>query len=226
MMEPIGVIRSCFNEKFGTPRQAGLVNAALGRIELFPPYDLPEAWSGLDGFSHLWVIFLFNQTADQGWKPTVRPPRLGGNKRVGVFATRSNFRPNPLGLSVVKLESVREVGGSVEIRVSGLDMIDGTPVLDIKPYVPYADAIPDATGGFADTAPEVTLTVVLAPDVEVFCAPRPGLKKLLVETLALDPRPAYHAESQPDRTYGTTLNGVNFKWRVRETVADVFGVEE
>ncbi|MDT8389554.1 MAG: tRNA (N6-threonylcarbamoyladenosine(37)-N6)-methyltransferase TrmO [Lentisphaeria bacterium] len=228
-MKPIGVIHSCFNEKFGAPRQAGLVPSAVGDIELFPPYNLPEAWKGIDGFSHLWVIFLFNQTADQGWKPTVRPPRLGGNKRVGVFATRSNFRPNPIGLSVVKLETVREVDGSVEIRVSGLDMIDGTPVLDIKPYVPYADAVPTAVGGFADSAPSMRLTVTLGTAVEAFfdesAAVPPGLRERLIETLALDPRPAYHQGGSRARIYGTTLNGVNFKWRVKGTVADVFGVE-
>ena len=152
-MEPVARIRTEFPGKFGVPRQAGLVPELRGRVVFEPPFRSPEALRGMDGFSHLWLIWVFSENKEAGWSPTVRPPRLGGNQRVGVFATRSPFRPNPIGLSCVKLEGVdlSTPDGPV-LFVSGADLVDGTPILDIKPYLPYADCRPEAVGGFAGTA--------------------------------------------------------------------------
>jgi tRNA-Thr(GGU) m(6)t(6)A37 methyltransferase TsaA len=161
-LSPIGTIHSCYGEKFGIPRQPGLVKSATATLELLPPYNSPDALRGLDGFSHLWVIFLFHQSTRNQWKATVRPPRLGGNERVGVFASRSNFRPNPIGLSVVELLTVE----GTQLHLGGGDFLDGTPVLDIKPYLPYADCIPSATGAFATRTPEPVNTVECPDEAE------------------------------------------------------------
>lgn len=226
---PIGTLRSCFGEKFGTPRQAGLVPHAPASIELLPPYDVPEAIKGLSQFSHIWIIYLFDRVAGRPWHATVRPPRLGGNRRVGVFATRSNFRPNPIGLSVVKLDAIECQAGSVVLHVSGADVIDNTPVLDIKPYLPYADSRPDASASYATEPPARALTVRLAPEVERFCDLRnethPRLREVLVEALSLDPRPAYRAGCDDTREYGTTLFGFNFHWQVHGDTLEVSTAE-
>ncbi|HSP44184.1 MAG TPA: tRNA (N6-threonylcarbamoyladenosine(37)-N6)-methyltransferase TrmO, partial [Luteolibacter sp.] len=149
-LDPIGIVRSCFGEKFAGPRQPGLCPSAWGELILHPPYRSHEAVRGLEGFSHIWLIFGFHETAAQGWSPTVRPPRLGGNQRVGVFASRSTFRPNGLGLSLVRLEGIDEDSPDAPVlKLGGLDLIDGTPVYDIKPYLPYAESVPDAHAGFA-----------------------------------------------------------------------------
>lgn len=151
---PIGVIRSPYKEKFAIPRQPGLICDGGGALELLPPYNQPDAVRGLEGFSHLWVIFVFHQTMDGGWRPTVRPPRLGGNARVGVFATRSTFRPNPIGMSLVELHGI-ETRNGVRLQLGSLDLVDGTPVLDIKPYLPFAESQPQRAQGL----PFVTLRV-------------------------------------------------------------------
>lgn len=210
---PIGLIRSPYREKFAIPRQPGLARLPAV-LELHPPFDRPEAVRGLDGFSHVWLIFVFHATAAQGWKPTVRPPRLGGNARLGVFATRSTFRPNPLGLSVVELAGVRAGADGVFLDLLGADLLDGTPVLDVKPYLPYADAIPDARAGYAPGPPPVRLPVSFAPAAEQVLAahPEPRLRDWLVEVLALDPRPAYRAGS--DGEFGVRL----FEFDVRAGV--------
>ncbi|PWV59351.1 tRNA (N6-threonylcarbamoyladenosine(37)-N6)-methyltransferase TrmO [Plasticicumulans acidivorans] len=189
--QAIGFIRSPYREKFAIPRQPGLVRLPAV-LELVPPYDRAEAVRGLEGFSHLWLIFLFHATAAQGWKPTVRPPRLGGNARLGVFATRSTFRPNPLGLSVVELAGIRCERG-VSLDLLGADLLDGTPVLDIKPYLPYADAIPEARAGFASEPPAARLQVEFAAEPASVLQPQPQLRDWLSQVLALDPRPAYRA---------------------------------
>lgn len=152
-IDTLGIIRSPYKEKFAIPRQPGLVKSARARLELLPPYDQPDVLRGIEQFSHLWLSFVFHQTMAQGWHPTVRPPRLGGNERVGVFATRSTFRPNPLGLSVVELHGVGRERGKLWLELGAVDLLDGTPVVDIKPYIPYADSLPDARGGFAPEAP-------------------------------------------------------------------------
>lgn len=215
-MEPIGRIRSCFTEKFGIPKQAGLVPAASAHLELLPPYNREEMVKGLDEFSHLWLQFIFHQTVAEGYKPTVRPPRLGGQKRVGVFASRSPHRPNHLGMSVVRLEKVTAGGGRVILELSGVDLLDGTPVVDIKPYIPYSDAISDADCGY--TRLEIPSKRVILPDaVAKFCSvyrQQTGreLYTLIEQTLASDPRPA--SQRTVGREYGILLWDVNVRWKV------------
>ena len=155
-LDQVGVIHSCFKEKFATPRQPGLVTAALAQVELIEPFNQIDTVDGLEGFSHIWLSFIFHQTLGQGWKPKVRPPRLGGNKKLGVFATRSTFRPNPLGLSLVKLESI-DTSKGVILHVSGADLIDQTPIVDIKPYLPWVESEPTAQSGFASDEQDGTL---------------------------------------------------------------------
>ncbi len=168
-MRPIGYVHSCYREKFGIPRQPGLVTEAHGEVRLLPEFSQPDIVRGLEAFSHVWLVFQFHAIITAPWKPTVRPPRLGGNQRLGVFATRSMFRPNPLGLSVVKLEAVQHGASEIVLSVSGLDLLDGTPVLDIKPYLPYADCVEAATGGFASKAPEVRRCVEFSALAEKQC---------------------------------------------------------
>lgn len=210
--QPVGILHSCFKEKFGIPRQPGLVRSATATLELVPPFNTPDALRGLEAFSHLWIVFLFHQSAREGWKATVRPPRLGGNERIGVFASRSNFRPNPIGLSVVELLSIDETS----LALGGGDFLDGTPVLDIKPYLPYADRIPAAKDTFADGAPERANRVEFAPAAEeavrkLETAARPALRALIADMLAYDPRPAYQADD-PGRIYGTRIFDLNVRW--------------
>ena len=204
-MEPIAHIRTDFASKFGVPRQAGLVEQLRAVVVLEPPYRAAEALRGIEGFSHLWLIWEFSENRDRGWSPTVRPPRLGGNRRLGVFATRSPFRPNPIGLSCVGLEGVEwdTVQGPV-LRVSGADLVDGTPILDVKPYLPYTDAHPEASGGFSLPGGQGLLAVDFPPALlaRVPECHRPAL----LELLAQDPRPGY--QHQPDRVYRLAFGGV------------------
>lgn len=215
----IGIIHSCFKDKFGVPRQPGLIKGARGEIELLPPYDRAEAVAGLEGFSHLWISFVFHQCLEGEPRLSVRPPRLGGNKRVGVFATRSTHRPNPIGLSVVALEELFQHDGRIRLRISGLDMVEGTPVLDIKPYLPYVDAIPDASGGYAQTPPVATLTVSFSRAAREACHHYeqrwPGLADLIGSVIALDPRPAYRQTVGSGRVFGIRLYDVDVRWRVQ-----------
>lgn len=217
--QSIGVIHSCFKEKFGIPRQPGLVPEAKATLELLPPYNRPEALAELTGFSHLWIVFVFHQALRDEWRPTVRPPRLGGNKRLGVFASRAPFRPNPIGLSLVSLEAVD--AERCLLHLGGVDLLDGTPVLDIKPYLPYAEAIPEARAGYAAEAPDTAVTVSFSPLAEVQIAAaesqHPGLTQLIRRLIAADPRPAYH-DAQTARTrYGMRLWEYDVRW---EIVAD------
>lgn len=215
---PIGMIRSPYREKFGIPRQPGLVTAARASLTLLPPYNQPESVRGLEGFSHVWLIFVFHATQQQGWQPTVRPPRLGGNARVGVFATRSTFRPNPIGLSVAALNAVEIQGKQVTLHLQGVDLLDGTPVLDIKPYVPYADAIPDARAGFAPEAPVAQLPVRFSPTALAQCQQyqqqgHTDIRLLIEQILAQDPRPAYQHGEVSARVYAMHLYDVDVRWR-------------
>jgi tRNA-Thr(GGU) m(6)t(6)A37 methyltransferase TsaA len=216
---PIGFLRSPFREKFGIPRQPGLTPSARSVLEIRPPFDRAEAFRGLEGFSHLWLIFWFHGLPSADWRPTVRPPRLGGNRRVGVFATRSGFRPNPIGLSAVALEGVEREAGRLALRLRGADLLDGTPVLDVKPYLPYADRISAAAGGFAEGAPPDPLPVTFAPEAEAVAAEREAggaadLRSLIVELLRTDPRPAYRRDRPDGRVYGVRLMDLNIRWRV------------
>lgn len=216
-MKIIGHVVTGFSEKFGVPRQSGLVETKAA-IVLEPEYRKPEAFRGIEGYSHLWVLWMFSQTAREDWSPTVRPPRLGGNRRVGVFATRSPFRPNPIGLSSVKLEGLEQTReyGPV-LRISGADMVDGTPVFDIKPYLAYTDSHPEALGGFTDATPRAELTVVLPDRL------REGLSESdaaeLTAILAHDPRPSYQHE--PERVYGMDYGGISVKFSVDGSVLTV-----
>lgn len=220
---PIGVVRSCFREKFGIPRQPGLVEAARAALELLPPYNQPAAVRGLEGFSHLWLVFVFHGLPAGRWRPTVRPPRLGGNRRLGVFATRSGFRPNPIGLSAVKLEGIATDRGRVVLHLAGVDVLDGTPVLDIKPYLPYVDRIPTATGGFATEAPSSRLTVEFSPAAEAFCGTWPvdDLRELITQILRQDPRPTYERTDPAPRRYGMKLYDRDVRWEMRGNMAYV-----
>jgi tRNA-Thr(GGU) m(6)t(6)A37 methyltransferase TsaA len=222
-MVPIGVIRSCFGGKFGVPRQPGLCPSAWGSLEFLPGFGSPESVRGLEGFSHVWLIFVFHETADAGWHPTVRPPRLGGNRRVGVFASRSTFRPNPLGLSLVRLEAVDLTAGTPVLRLGGLDLIDGTPVFDVKPYLPYAEALPDAKGGFAETPP-ARLPVEVDPAVQpAFDALPDRARALIREALSLDPRPATRADDA-GRVFGAPLCGKDVRFVIRDGICRIVGI--
>ncbi len=228
-MKPIATIYTPFKEKFATPRQPGLAPTVRAQVELLPQFSSPEAVRGLEGFSHLWLIFLFHQTYGQGWSPTVRPPRLGGNQRVGVFACRSPFRPNPIGLSAVKLLSINCEAGKVVLEVQGADLIDGTPILDIKPYLPYTDSVDAATGGFADRAPQTLLQVEFTEPAQqqltALSAQTPGLETLIREVLSLDPRPAYKRAKDDGREYGVLLDQYNLRWKVTGKRLLVVGIE-
>ena len=217
---PIAHIRNDYTAKFGVPRQSGLVTEVVSDIVFTPEYRNADALRGLEDFSHLWLIWEFSLARQEGWSPTVRPPRLGGNQRMGVFATRSPFRPNRLGLSCVKLEAV-ETEPVLALLVSGCDMMDGTPVYDIKPYLPYADAHPEARGGFAPGPQEKRLQVVCPP--EMLAKLPPESRAALPELLALDPRPAY--QEDPERVYGFDYAGRQVRFRVAEGVLTVTEIE-
>lgn len=230
-MQPIGFIRSGFPEKFGIPRQAGLVSEAKATIELLPPFDTPEAVRGLEGFSHVWVIFVFHAHLDSGWKPTVRPPRLGGNKRLGVFATRSPFRPNPIGMSAVTLVRIATEGGHTVLYLQGGDFLDGTPVLDIKPYLPYADALPEARGGFAADRPEQTVQVDFTPEALADCqalqgGKSPEILRLIRQILEHDPRPAYQANRPGKHSFGMRLLDFELQWQAEQNHITVTSVKK
>lgn len=217
-MEIIATIRSDFPTKFGIPRQSGLVEELRATVVFEPEYRNPDALRGLEDFSHLWLIWQFSEAVRDKWSPTVRPPRLGGNTRMGVFATRSPFRPNPIGLSCVRLEGIRrepELGHVLE--VSGADLMDGTPILDIKPYIPYADCRPQAVGGFASTPKEASLEVAISP--ELLSRVPQELREALLGVLAQDPRPTY--QHDPERVYGMAFGGLEVRFTVEEPVLHV-----
>ena len=221
-MKVIARIHSALPEKFGIPRQSGLVPALRAKIVFEPEYRNPDALRGIEGFSHLWLIWQFSAVVRDTWSPTVRPPRLGGNERVGVFATRSPFRPNAIGLSCVKLESVQHEDGFGDVLiVSGADLMDGTPIYDVKPYLPYADAHPEALGGFAPS-PKETIEVKSPP--ELLQKLPEGQREALLGVLAQDPRPQY--QNDPERVYGMSFGGLDVKFRVKDGVLTVLSLAE
>ncbi len=229
-MQTIGRVHSCFREKFGIPRQPGLVMEARAEIEILPPFDRDEAFSGLESFSHIWVIFVFHQCLRQKWKATVRPPRLGGNQRVGVFASRSTFRPNPLGLSAVKLDGMTRRQGRLYLQISGVDLLDETPVLDIKPYLSYADSLPQAVSGYAPQAPAPAGQLVFSAEAEAQCQQYaqdyPQLRALIENLLQLDPRPAYRAQTGGEgEVYAMRLLDFDLKWEVSDSNIRVLRLE-
>ncbi len=217
----IARIQSDFPAKFGIPRQSGLVPELRARVVFEPEYRDPAAFRGIDGFSRLWLIWQFSESVLDEWRPTVRPPRLGGNTRMGVFATRSPFRPNPLGLSCVVLEAVEwHAPDGPALLVSGADLMDGTPIYDVKPYAPYADAFPDARGGFANTRPDV-VPVDFPP--ELLARVEEDKRAALLGVLAHDPRPSY--QDDPERVYGMAFGGHEIKFRAADGRITVVAVE-
>lgn len=230
--KPVGIIHSCFKEKFAIPRQPGLVKEATATLTMLPPYNRVEALDGIDEFSHLWLSFVFHATFDHNqqaeWKPKVRPPRLGGNQSVGVFASRSMFRPNPIGLSVVELTGVDRTAATPVLHLKGVDLLDGTPVLDIKPYLSYVDAVPNARDGFAPDAPQKKLTVQLSERAQQECTALhdtyPELQQLIVHLLELDPRPAYQEKKTPRSEYGMNLYDLNIRWLVNGQNVQVLSI--
>ena len=220
-LTPIAYIRSDFPTKFGIPRQSGLVDTLRAAVIFTPPYRNEDALRGIRDFSHLWLIWHFSACTERGWSPTVRPPRLGGNRRVGVFASRSPFRPNSLGLSCVRLLSVESAPDlGTHLIVGGADLMDGTPIYDVKPYLPYADSHPEAAGGFADAVPRRLLTVDFPP--HLLSRVPEERREALAGVLANDPRPSY--QSDPDRIYGMAFAGVDVGFRVEGEVLHVVSV--
>lgn len=219
-IKPIGIIRSVFESRFGTPRQPGLVPEATARLTLLSPYNDVHALRGLEGVTHIWVIFGFHEIASAPWRPTVRPPRLGGNQRLGVFATRSPFRPNGVGLSVVRLIEVSE-NHPVGLTLGGVDLMDGTPVYDIKPYLPEIDSHPSAVPPAGFDQPARLLPVRWANDLQTQVTP--ALADLIMRTIAADPRPAFHRQ-RPEQQYGMTLAGHEVHWRVTDEEAEIVAV--
>lgn len=218
----IARIENDFTEKFGIPRQSGLANAVVSRIVFEPEFRNDDALRGMDGFSHLWLIWQFSQAIREDWSPTVRPPRLGGNTRLGVFATRSPFRPNPLGLSSVRFLGTEQTEKGTVLLVAGADLMDGTPIFDIKPYIPYCDCHADASGGFTDTAGDFLLQVDF-PDKLLKKLPDSKQEGLL-EVLSHDPRPSY--QNDPDRVYGLTYGNWDIRFTVKEKTLQVQEVIE
>lgn len=212
-MQPIATIRTGFPSKFGIPRQSGLVPELKGTVVFNPEYRNPDALRGLEGFSHIWLIWEFSEAVREDWSPTVRPPRLGGNTRLGVFATRSPFRPNPIGLSCVKLDSIElSTPDGPVLHVSGADLMDGTPIYDIKPYIPYTDCVPEASAGFTGNVSMHKLNVIIPEQLQAKI--KPGTLAALRGILAQDPRPRY--QDDPEREYGLDFEG----WSVKFTVPD------
>ncbi len=222
-MKTIARIHSDFPEKFGIPRQSGLVEVLEASVVFEPEYRNPAALCGLEGYSHIWLLWQFSQAVRDTWSPTVHPPRLGGNRHMGVFATRSPFRPNPLGLSSVRLLGIeKNTQWGVFLRVAGADLMDGTPIYDIKPYLPYTDSHPEASGGFGEASAGYGLEVVFAEELlaQVPAAKREALRGILAQ----DPRPSY--QNDPERIYGVAFGRQNIRFRVSGSVLTVCEVQE
>ncbi|QFU23656.1 tRNA (N6-threonylcarbamoyladenosine(37)-N6)-methyltransferase TrmO [Shewanella eurypsychrophilus] len=218
-IEAVAYCRTPYKQKFGIPRQPGLVSAARGFVELQAPFNHIDTVRGLEQYSHLWLVFCFHENLEQGWKTTVRPPRLGGNEKMGVFATRSTFRPNGLGQSVVKLHKIHQRKGYVGLEISGMDLLDGTPIIDIKPYIPFSDSLPDALGGIAHEAPvltDVTFSQLAKQQLQGYQKQEMylHLEALIIGVLAQDPRPAYKKAKADPKLYQVALYDLDILWRV------------
>lgn len=228
---PIGIIRSPFTDKFGIPRQPRLVDAAEARLLLLPPYDIEAAFAGLDSFSHVWLIFVFHDDCvHAGWRPTVRPPKLGGRQKVGVFASRAPYRPNPIGLSAVAHHGLQRGRDGLSLRLQGVDLLDGTPVLDIKPYVPYADSIADASGGFAQDPSETRWPIRFGDAAVAGISARDPrgqlrLRELIEQVIAQDPRPGYMDRYPERRRFALRLYDCEIIWRIEADGVEVCLVE-
>lgn len=217
-LSPVAFTRSCFQDKFGVPRQPGLTRYAHAELVIEPPYDREDAFRGLESASHLWLTFQFHEAVRAEWRPVVRPPRLGGNRKIGVFASRSPFRPNSLGLSVVRNRGLARKDGRLVLHISDHDLIEGTPILDIKPYLPFADAVPEASLGWADSAPTERLPVAFLPEAEAQLhnlpsEDYPDLRLLIEDVVSYDPRPSFRRGRDEDRIYGAHLYDLNVRFR-------------
>jgi len=213
----IGHIQSPYKQKFAIPRQPRLVPEAKAKLVFTADFNREEFVRGIDEFTHIWLLFRFHETADKGYSAMVRPPRLGGNERKGVFATRATFRPNAIGMSAVKLEGIEYKNGQLSLLLAGIDLLDGTPIIDIKPYLPYSDAMHDASAGFADTRPETQMSVEFTPEVTSFIEQQtqyPDLYNFISNVLKQDPRPAYKKQKDGEQSYGMTLYNYNIRWQV------------
>lgn len=215
-IKPIGEISTPFKEKFGIPRQSGRAKSAQGKILFYPEFSDINAFLGLEEFSHIWIIFDFNKAHKENYSPTVRPPRLGGNKRMGVFATRSPFRPNSLGLTVAQLVKIKKEKNRIAVYVKGIDILDGSPIYDIKPYIPYADAVFNAVGGFSDVEKDHKLNVEIPTEISEKIPAE--ITELLKECISDDPRPAYQND---ERNYSLMIADYDFSFFVKENTAYV-----
>ncbi len=227
-LTPIGIAKTPYKEKFAIPRQPGLVPSVRSEIEFIAPFNDSALFDGIEQHSHLWVEFLFHHNLEQGWSPKVRPPRLGGNRKLGVFATRSSFRPNGIGLSVGKLLEVKTVKGITSLVMQGLDLLDGTPVLDIKPYLPYADIVGEAQAGFAQEKPEpmkISFSENALQQCHIFSKRHPELHQVITEILTQDPRPAYKKNTSEDKIYGVRLFNYEVKWKVEANENIVISID-
>ncbi len=226
-IEPIGVIETPYKEKFAVPRQPRLVPEAKARVKLLGAANSPEAVRGLEQFSHVWLLFLFDQNLEAGWKPTVRPPRLGGNERIGVFASRSTFRPNGIGMSAVEVKGVTKQGDQIYLDLGSVDLVDGTPIVDIKPYIPYSDSISEAQGGYADREPEksqVTFSAQALATIENR-SDTDYVRSVIEQVLAQDPRPAYKKNKPDDKEYAVNLFDLNVKFTATSNLITVTAIE-
>lgn len=217
-LTPIAITRSCFKDKFGVPRQPGLTRHAHAELLIQSPFDREDAFRGLETASHLWLTFQFHEAIRAEWRPVVRPPRLGGNKKIGVFASRSPFRPNSLGLSVVRNEGLIRKNGQLVLHISDHDLIEGTPILDIKPYLPFADSVPEASLGWAESAPTERADVVFSPEATAQLATLPveeypDVRALIEDVVSYDPRPSFRRGRDEERIYGANLYDLNVRFR-------------
>ena len=214
--ETIAIVHSCYKDKFAIPRQARLVSASTAAIELIAPYNDIEITRGLEDFSHIWLSFIFHRHVGKGWNTTVKPPRLDGKQRFGVLATRASFRPNPVGLSLVEMDYIEQQGNRLFIHVKGADLLDQTPVIDIKPYVPYTDSIPDARGGFTEQIKEQPLEIIFSEAARQDCTAAvvkyPQIKVFIEQLLGLDHRAYYYKKI--DKTYSTKVYDYDLKWAI------------
>ena len=216
-LTPVAIIHTPYKEKFSVPRQPNLVQDGVGVVELLPPYNLPETVRGLEQFSHIWLIFQFDKIPTGKWQPTVRPPRLGGNQRIGMFASRATHRPNPLGLSKVELKRIECGNGKVLLHLGSVDLVDGTPIFDIKPYIAYADSELNAQSGFAQEKPQTNLKVIFSDVAQSAVQKqeknRPHFQRFITEVLQQDPRPAYQQGQSDGRIYGVNLYEFNVRFQ-------------